>query len=76
MKISSRGIPHLAKNQRDMGHPRLVVETEFETASSHTRSDGRPVEFVSISPNKDARKSAIGKGCASREMAKKYVLTY
>jgi hypothetical protein len=94
MKFSSRGIPHLAKNQRDMGHPRLVVETEFETASSHTRSDGRPVEFVSISPEKMPAKArlvllpehfsmslglladALAKVALSREMAKKYVLTY
>jgi hypothetical protein len=30
MRIGSRGIPHLAKNERDIGHPRLVVGTEFD----------------------------------------------
>ena len=38
-QIGSRGIPHLAKNERDVGHPRLVVGTELGPASSHTRSE-------------------------------------
>ena len=32
------GIPYLAKNERDMGHPRSVVRTELGPASSHTPS--------------------------------------
>jgi hypothetical protein len=28
-KVEVRGIPHLAKNERDVGHPRLAARTEF-----------------------------------------------
>jgi hypothetical protein len=31
--INIGGIPHLAKNERDVGHPSLVVEKEFDNKS-------------------------------------------
>jgi hypothetical protein len=39
MLIDSSGIPHLAKNERDVGHPTLMVGTE-SGASSH--ADSKP----------------------------------
>jgi len=35
---SRGGIPHLAKNERDMGHPALVVGTEKRGLSSQILS--------------------------------------
>src|ERR1700722_16937187 len=29
LQVESRGIPHLAKNERDMGHPRIVCLDRF-----------------------------------------------
>ena len=42
MPIEVRGIPHLAKNERDMGHPRSVVGTKLGPASSM----GRPFPWT------------------------------
>jgi hypothetical protein len=28
LQVESSGIPHLAKNERDVGHPAFVVSTE------------------------------------------------
>jgi hypothetical protein len=35
LTVNICGIPHLAKNQRDMGHPSFVREPEQASLSSH-----------------------------------------
>jgi hypothetical protein len=37
-KVEIRGIPHLAKNERDMGHPGFVVRLKAETTMDGPRS--------------------------------------
>jgi hypothetical protein len=38
LAINIGGIPHLAKNERDMGHPSSVREPGVRTGGSHTLS--------------------------------------
>jgi hypothetical protein len=38
----SRGIPHLAKNERDVGHPSLVRESEAPLVNRFSRKHESP----------------------------------
>jgi hypothetical protein len=53
LEVQSCGIPHLAKNERDVGHPRAVVRTklgveEFSevVVAGADAFDGRTVDVV------------------------------
>jgi hypothetical protein len=50
-KVKVRGIPHLAKNERDMGHPRFVEGKETDRPSILLRPDSKLVQPGSVIVN-------------------------
>jgi hypothetical protein len=48
LMVESSGIPYLAKNERDMGHPGLVIVTEVSNGFTGVIPDLKPVQSKAI----------------------------
>jgi len=59
--MERRGIPHLAKNERDVGHPRFVVRRVFRSrASGYFRMKAKITTRIRTTRRKALSTSRIG----------------